>query len=144
MGLNFLLADLEGPLFLLLVFRVDSLVLFRGDPQHLAQRCNDILGRHQVIPRGADAVLLAPGRVDNDMIPGLQFQVAGVKKIDLTVGAEMDIRHLHRFFRPLFRLCRFLRFRRQRIRLRLLPFRLRQQVRRNFGLLLAEGGVFLF
>ena len=49
-----------------------------------------------MVARGADSVFMAPGGVNDDVIPGLQGQVGGIEEIYLTVVAEVDIRHDHR------------------------------------------------
>lgn len=45
---------------------------------------------------GADAVLRAPGRLNNDMVVGLQIKVLGIEIIDLAAGLELHVYHRHR------------------------------------------------
>ena len=97
MGLNLLLADFIGLLFFLLVLGIDALVLFRGDAQNLPQRRHDVLGGNLVVAAGAVAELMAAGSVNDNMVAGLNGQIAGIKEIDLIVGTEVNVHHRYGF-----------------------------------------------
>ena len=97
---DLLLADLQSTFFTLAVFRVDALVLRRGDTDHRAQRRDDFVRLHLVVAVDAAAEFRPAGGVDDHLVPGADREVPGGEEIGFCAGAELDVADRYRrFFR---------------------------------------------
>ena len=92
---DFLLADLEGALFLRPVLLYRFFVLGGGSAKHLPQGCYHILRRDFVIPAHADAEFLTPSGVNDDVVAVGEALAVGVEKVNFLPGTELDVHDLH-------------------------------------------------
>ena len=92
---DFLLADLESTLFLLLIVAVDALILRGGKAQYLAKRRHDLRRFHLVPHPGADAKFIAARRLNDHMRAQARPKLTRVKEIRLRVVAEAHVHHRH-------------------------------------------------
>ena len=92
---DFLLADLESTLFLLLIVAVDALVLRGGKAQYLAKRRHNFRRLHLVPHPGADAKFIAARRLNDHMRAQARPKLARVKEIRLRIVAEAHVHHRH-------------------------------------------------
>ncbi len=77
--LNFLLADVKGPLLLHLVVGQDPVVCFRSQADDPAQGRDNVPEGNLVIATGTGAVLWSPGGFDDDVVTGGNGEIAGAK-----------------------------------------------------------------
>ena len=92
---DFLLADLEGALFLRPVLLNGSFILRGGPAKHLPQGRYHVFRRDFVIPAHADAEFLTPGGVDDDVVAVGEALTVGVEKVNFLPGTELDVHDLH-------------------------------------------------
>ena len=94
--LNFLLADVKGPLLLHLVVGQDSVVCFRSQADDPAQGRDNVPEGNLVIATGTGAVLWSPGGFDDDVVTGGNGEIAGGEIVYFGTGPELDVYHVHR------------------------------------------------
>ena len=92
---NFLLADLEGALFLRPILLYRFFVLGGGPAKHLPQGRYHVFRRDFVIPAHADTEFFTPGGVNDDVIAVGEALAVGVEKVNFLPGTELDVHDLH-------------------------------------------------